>query len=102
MKIEKTVSEKVIAANRANAQKSTGPKTEDAKLAVRLHAVKHGLLAKGIVFRNEEEQTEFQSLLDELEEEFQPEGVVERMLVEEIGSCWWKLHVAQSWELEDI
>ena len=102
MKIAKTVSEKVIAANRSNAQRSRGPNTPAAKLAVGRHAVKHGLLAKGIVFRNEEEEAEFKSLLDGLEEEFQPEGTLERMLVEEIGVCWWKLQVAQGWELQEI
>jgi len=35
-----------IAANRKNAQKSTGPKTPEGRAAVRLNGVKHGLTAK--------------------------------------------------------
>ena len=38
------LSEKQLEANRANAQKSTGPKTEEGKRrAVPLNAVRHGL-----------------------------------------------------------
>ena len=53
MKIKKTVTEKVIAANRGNSQKSTGPHNVE---AVKENALKHGLLARRIVFTNEEEQ----------------------------------------------
>jgi hypothetical protein len=34
-----------VEANRQNAQKSTGPKTAEGKMAVALNAVKHGLTA---------------------------------------------------------
>ena len=99
MKIKKSVSEKVIAANRINAQQSTGPSNVT---AVRHNAVKHGLLAKQIIFRTEEEKSEFKVFVDALEQEFKPEGMLERMLVEEIGVCWWKLQIALGWELREI
>lgn len=38
-------SEKRLAANRRNAQRSTGPRTQDGKARSRLNAVKHGLAA---------------------------------------------------------
>ena len=41
--------EKQIAANRLNAQKSTGPKTPEGRAAVRLNGVKHGLTAETLV-----------------------------------------------------
>ena len=56
MKTKKTMTEKVIAANRANAQKTTGPQNTS---AVSQNALKHGLLAKHVLFRNEEEKVEF-------------------------------------------
>jgi hypothetical protein len=102
MKIKKRVSQKVKDANRRNAQLNTGPASLAGKDAVRYNAMKHGLLAKRIVFRNEEEEAEFQALIDELEQEFRPEGVLERMLAEEIGVSWWKLQIAQGWELQEI
>jgi hypothetical protein len=100
--IKKTVSGKVIAANRANARNSTGPRSIADKRAVGHHAVKHGLLAKRLIFRDQEEQAEFNALLDELQDEFRPEGVLERMLAEEVGVCWWKLKTALGWELQEI
>jgi len=42
-------SQQQIEANRQNAQKSTGPKTEEGKAAVRLNSVKPGLTASTIV-----------------------------------------------------
>jgi hypothetical protein len=102
MRIKKTISQKVIEANRRNAQRSPGPISIKAKDAVRYNAMTHGLLAKRIVFRNEEEEAEFKALTDELEQEFRPEGVLEQMLAEEIGVVWWKLQIVQGWEFKEI
>jgi hypothetical protein len=44
-------SEKQAKANRENALKSTGPKTPEGKAAVRLNALRHGLLSKEILLR---------------------------------------------------
>ena len=45
--------DKQIAANRLNAQKSTGPKTPEGRAAVRLNAIKHGLTAQSLVLPGE-------------------------------------------------
>ena len=42
-------SEKKAQANRQNALKSTGPKTPEGKDAVRLNAMKHGLLCQEVL-----------------------------------------------------
>ena len=42
---QRSTSERKIAANRANARKSTGPKTAEGKSAVRDNALKHGMYA---------------------------------------------------------
>lgn len=89
--IKKTVSDKVIAANRQNAQRSTGPKNI---AATKYNAMKHGLLARHIIFRTKEEAAEFAHLLHESEEEFRPEGMTQRMLAQEIAMCWWHIFVA--------
>jgi hypothetical protein len=41
-------------ANRRNAQKSTGPKTPEGKDAVRLNALKHGLLCREVLLPGED------------------------------------------------
>jgi hypothetical protein len=49
-------SEKKAEANRRNALKSTGPKTPEGKDAVRLNALKHGLLSQEILLPGEDEE----------------------------------------------
>jgi hypothetical protein len=45
-----TISEARLAANRENAQKSTGPVTPEGKAKSRLNAVKHGLTGATVLF----------------------------------------------------
>ena len=45
-----TVSERKLVANRKNAKRSTGPRTVQGKARTRFNALKHGLLAKQIMF----------------------------------------------------
>jgi hypothetical protein len=99
MRIKKTVSEKVVAANRHNAMKSTGPEN---KSAIKNNATKHGLLAKQLAFLSEDEAEEFKTLRAELEKDLAPQGAVQGMLLDEIAVTWWKLRIAVGWELEDI
>ena len=49
-------SEKKAEANRRNALKSTGPKTPEGKDAVRLNALKHGLLSRETLLPGEDEE----------------------------------------------
>ena len=99
MKIKKTVTEKVIAANRANAQKSTGPRDAN---AVNQNATRHGLLSKGLHFQNEDEKEEFHRLVQELEREQQAAGRMELALIEEAATCLWKLQSANEWEVQEL
>ncbi len=99
MKIKKSVTEKVIAANQANAGKGTGPK--DTR-TVKRNALKHSVLAKHLVFRDEQEETEFNNLLADLEDEYRPDGQTDRALVEETAICLWKLGILNGWELEEV
>jgi hypothetical protein len=102
MKTRKTISDHVIAANNANAQKSTGPRSVAGKAAVSRNSVKHGLLAKHLLFRDTEEEAKFDALLGNLQEEFPPASTLEAMLIEELGVCWWKMMKALDWELHEI
>ena len=54
-----------IRANRENAQRSTGPRTEASKQTTRLNALKHGLAATLLVL-SDEDATKFDALRAQL------------------------------------
>ena len=83
-------SERQIAANRANALHSTGPKTPEGKAAVRHNALRHGLLARDVVLR-EEDLDAFEDLLDQVRAELSPVGRIEELLVDRIVNIMWRL-----------
>src|SRR5215217_6156838 len=78
------------AANRQNALKSTGPKTPDGKAAVRLNALRHGLLSEEILLPGEDEEA-LRELTERLRAELQPVGELEGLLVDRITSLLWRL-----------
>jgi hypothetical protein len=78
------------AANRANAQKSTGPISPEGKAAVRLNALKHGLAAESAVIF-EEDMDAFHVLLDAFLGQLHPDGPLETALVEQIVTAQWRL-----------
>ena len=50
------ISRRKLEANRRNAQKSTGPRSEDAKRRVSRNAITHGLFCQDIVLQGESER----------------------------------------------
>jgi hypothetical protein len=83
-------SDKRAQANRQNALKSTGPKTPEGKAAVRLNAMKHGLLSREVLLPGEDEAA-LKELGEHLRAELQPVGELESLLVERIVSSYWRL-----------
>jgi hypothetical protein len=83
-------SAKKAAANRQNALKSTGPKTPDGKAAVRLNALRHGLLSQEILLPGEDEEA-LRELAGGLRAELQPVGELEGLLADRITSLLWRL-----------
>lgn len=77
-------------ANRRNALRSTGPKTPEGKDAVRLNALKHGLLSREILLPGEDE-TALKELSERLQDELQPMGELESLLIEKIITAIWRL-----------
>jgi hypothetical protein len=82
--------EKQFAANRQNAQKSTGPKTPEGRAAVRLNGVKHGLTAETLVLKGEN-QADFTDLLNSYEAEHAPTTPTEEALVVQLAMATWRL-----------
>jgi hypothetical protein len=81
--------ERQINANRANAQKSSGPRTEAGRAKVSRNALRHGRLASTVVLPDESRHR-FIALLTELEEEFLPATSTERWLVEKMATAKWR------------
>jgi hypothetical protein len=83
-------SDRKAEANRQNARKSTGPKTPEGKAAVRLNALKHGLLSQEILLPGEDEEA-LRELGQNLKVELQPVGELENLLVDRIIASYWRL-----------
>ena len=96
------ISERKLKANRANAQKSSGPKTDQGKHNSSRNATKHGLLSKDLVVSEKEDRKEFEQLLKELIEDFQPRNRVELSLVEPVAISDWRFRRALRAEAAEI
>jgi len=69
-----------MAANQANAQRSTGPTSDEGKANSRKNSTRHGLCGS-MVCTSEMEQEESGKLLQDLRDEFQPQTPAEDILV---------------------
>ena len=79
-----------LAANRANAQLSTGPNTPEGKSKVSLNAVKTGLTGRTVLLPSEDAALYERHILA-YQEEFQPVGQHEADLVQSIADSAWRL-----------
>src|SRR5690348_3938988 len=79
-----------VAANRRNAQRSTGAKTVAGRERSKMNAWTHGLTATQITI-DEQEARDFESFRDDLFEYFAPVGALEQQLVEDIAIRSWRL-----------
>src|SRR6187399_1210154 len=89
-----SMSEERLAANRANAQKSTGPKTLEGRAASPMNALKHGLLSQEVLIcspHRYESEAELFALHDRFRNELQPMGPIEQMLADQIVTTHWRL-----------
>ena len=78
-------------ANRANAQHSTGPKTEGGKAAVAQNSTSHGLSSVGFTLLPHENPEAFVELKRSIEEQWEPETATEYFLVTEMVRAQWRL-----------
>jgi hypothetical protein len=79
-----------ISANRANAQKSTGPRTVEGKAIVARNAVKHGLLGEQVIVEGED-RPRFTQHRDGMLRALVPVGEVEVSLAERLIGLSWRL-----------
>jgi len=96
------VSERKLQANRANAKKSTGPTTARGKAYSRGNALKHGVLAKSVLFRPDGTpiHPDLHALLERLQEKYGKGDVRTDLLVETVVVECFRQHRALECELE--
>ncbi|MHC4205048.1 MAG: hypothetical protein ACYSTT_10390, partial [Planctomycetota bacterium] len=92
--------QKQVNANRQNAQKSTGPKSDEGKAVVSQNAVKHGLFAQSVI--KGENEADYEAFHDKSLSEMDPVGTMETMLAERAVNLWWRLKRAERMQNEVI
>lgn len=89
--------EKQLAANRANAQRSTGPRSESGKQRSRLNATRHGLSGQVVVLP-EEDLAAFNQFVAEIVATFAPADALERQLAQSFANYQWRINRAAAIE----
>ena len=79
-----------FAANAANAQYSTGPRTPEGKTRSAQNASKHGLTAREVIIAAGE-QEEFDDLLANYQADVKPQGAIQQTLFNQLVAAAWNL-----------
>ena len=90
MKSESHASEAKLAANRANAQLSSGPRTAAGKAVSSMNAVKTGLTGRTVLLPSDDAEA-YRQHLAAYENEFKPVGLRECELVQSLADIQWRL-----------
>ena len=88
---------KQIEANRFNARKSTGPRTEEGKQRSRQNALRPGLTAETVITALEN-AADYQAFETSIASDYQPRSATERELVSRLASLLWRLRRSTSIE----
>jgi len=78
------------AANAANAQQSTGPRTPQGQARSSQNARTHGLTAKDLIVAPSERE-EFEELLNGYQTDVKPQGAIQHTLFDELVAAAWNL-----------
>ena len=84
-------SESQLAANRANAQLSTGPRSEAGKQIASLNAVKSGLTGRTVLLPTDDAAL-YEKHVERFVREFKPQGERECELVQSLADTQWRLN----------
>ncbi len=87
-----------LAANRANAQLSTGPASSEGKARSSLNAVKTGLTGRTVLLPTDDAAA-YQQHVHQFEQEYRPVGLRESTLVQSIADTFWRLDRIRSLEM---
>ncbi len=89
--VKRPASEARLRANRENAKKSTGPRTEEGKQHSRVNAARHHFTAQ-VISLPEEEMQALQECIRQFMEEYKPVGYHETNLVHMLAQSQYRLH----------
>ena len=89
------ISEKQLAANRANAQLNTGPRTIDGKKRTSQNARRHGVTAQTTVM-TEEDRIKHDNFCSRMIAELLPSGEMETFLASSVAEEAWRLNLARA------
>jgi len=85
--------------------KSTGPRTPKGRAVSSKNALKHGILSREVLVRGQflqEDEKELEALHVRFQDELQPDGPLEEMLVDQIVTGHWRLRRALTAESGEI
>src|SRR5690349_227164 len=88
------ISEKKLAANRANAQRSTGPRTAEGKAAVARNLLAHALVARSGGLLPKDDERAFMRFAVSMLDELRPAGPMQDELAGDVVLLSWKLRLA--------
>jgi len=83
--------ERQIAANRENAQLSTGPRTDAGKAASSNNALRHGLASRGLIILPGQEPV-FAQMESDLRHSLNPDGPLQELIFKRALTATWNLH----------
>jgi hypothetical protein len=86
-------------ANQANAQHSTGPRTEQGKIAVSTNATTHGATSESAFIKGEN-LAEYALHIKKFSAQFRPGNCHESFLVQSMADAAWRLKRLKGWELQ--
>ena len=99
MKLKKTVTQAVLAANRA--KKPTGPKTQIGKKNVRHNAVKHAFYAPEMIIRPEN-KAEIEKLQRDLHAQMLPKTALQKLAFKQICYCAWRCELGARLDMHQV
>lgn len=82
-------SDRQIAANRRNAQRSTGPRSPEGRAISSQNARRHGVLSRNVTVAAEDYEA-YCALLEALWAESEPQGEREGLLTERLANLFWR------------
>jgi hypothetical protein len=88
-----------LAANAANAQHSTGPRTPEGQARSSQNARTHGLTARDLIVAAGERE-EFNELLNDYQTDVRPQGAIQQTLFDELVGAAWNLRRIRRMEVQ--